>query len=608
MSEVFDTTGFTYGSSGGPVGSPLHVEAFSLTGSDVNQGHKYMEFNNPVGLNTGGYLIVFNLIPSAANGAIQIANDHSINQLGSAAMQTNSGGWFSNFANSLTFNAPHIRAVLESDPSVNFNLNHVTCPYDSTGSITAVISTPGSYSYQWSNGDTTPMADSLKPGFYTLNLTSVSTTYNYTVEVISESDPITYSAIVQDEKCLNTDDGSITVNAQGTGPLSFMWNTSDTTPSIQNLSPGAYSLTITDSLGCSKNLSFIVDSSSSSIAKPFLTISDTMVICEGDSISLGVTTSYVNYQWSDNSATSAIHPGKSGDYYVKVDNGGSCHKYSDTLHLVVREPYDSLEICMVSFDYNSNRNKVLFQNPQIGSIDSIVLLQKEDPSAQNFSFAGHITGASNEVYDTVHLIQHVFPVQQYALRVTDTCGNQSDLSPVHTSMTLGTSKNANGNAELSWTPYLGNPVSKYRIYKTTAQFNSFTLIDSVASAVNNYVDQNANDSDYYYLVEAVFGTTLSCNNAPFDGSIVVTRYNPLGMSENTIDQFKVFPNPIEHSTTIVNPENTKRTYELSSMAGKLIQTGILKPGENHTDLSYLSKGVYLFRIPGKAGVLKITKN
>jgi hypothetical protein len=46
--------------------------------------------------------------------------------------------------------------------------------------------------------------------------------------------------------------GSITVNpANGTAPYSYSWNNGKTTQTINNLSPGTYTVTITDAKGCS---------------------------------------------------------------------------------------------------------------------------------------------------------------------------------------------------------------------------------------------------------------------------------------------------------------------------------------------------------------------
>jgi hypothetical protein len=59
--------------------------------------------------------------------------------------------------------------------------------------------------------------------------------------------------------CFGGTNGSITANASGgTAPYTYLWNTGDTTQSISGLPAGTYTVTITDSLGCSNTVSFII--------------------------------------------------------------------------------------------------------------------------------------------------------------------------------------------------------------------------------------------------------------------------------------------------------------------------------------------------------------
>lgn len=59
-------------------------------------------------------------------------------------------------------------------------------------------------------------------------------------------------------------DGSIAVSVtQGNAPYSFLWNTGDTTGAVSNLTTGNYTVTITDSTGCSNTYSIPLTSPTS---------------------------------------------------------------------------------------------------------------------------------------------------------------------------------------------------------------------------------------------------------------------------------------------------------------------------------------------------------
>lgn len=124
-----------------------------------------------------------------------------------------------------------------------------TTACDANGGV--VLQLAGNNSYQWSNGATAA----------TLNLTMASQSGVYTVTAtnscgdIDISAPIAVSIYENTTFVLNaTDaacgaaDGSATVTiVSGTNPHSFLWNNLGTSASISNLSPGTYTVTVSNS-------------------------------------------------------------------------------------------------------------------------------------------------------------------------------------------------------------------------------------------------------------------------------------------------------------------------------------------------------------------------
>lgn len=200
------------------------------------------------------------------------------------------------FIQNIVINESNILSVSTSGIAAN-------CSGSCDGSATAT-STGGTapYTYSWSNGATTPTITALCAGNYIVTVTDIngcSATANIT---IGDGIPITANIITNDATC-GVCDGDATVTAGGGSgaPYQYSWSPGgQTTPSINNLCPGAYNLMVTDNLGCSNLFTILINNPNG----PTLTTSADSVTCFGDCDGLAFTTitsgnpSY-QYQWDD---------------------------------------------------------------------------------------------------------------------------------------------------------------------------------------------------------------------------------------------------------------------------------------------------------------------
>ncbi len=106
------------------------------------------------------------------------------------------------------------------------------------------------------NLGTTPVSN-LPAGMYTVTHSVGQCVSMYTALVIAPS-PMSLTADVTDESCAGNDGAlAVTVNG-GTAPYTYAWNTGATTQNINGLTEGTYTLTVTDSEGCSTDDTFTV--------------------------------------------------------------------------------------------------------------------------------------------------------------------------------------------------------------------------------------------------------------------------------------------------------------------------------------------------------------
>ena len=143
---------------------------------------------------------------------------------------------------------------------VELEINHLKCHGGVSGGIAAKpVGGVGNYQYSWSNGETSSIINSLSAGNYSVTITSENLT-TFANAVINEPDPI------QIDFVLGTNyyppQYKLTAfTSGGAGGFSYRWGNDSINKSIEILSSGEYSLTVTDTNGCSFSKNYYVHKS-----------------------------------------------------------------------------------------------------------------------------------------------------------------------------------------------------------------------------------------------------------------------------------------------------------------------------------------------------------
>lgn len=132
------------------------------------------------------------------------------------------------------------------------------CPDDSLGIISGFIMGGGplqTYTYEWSNGETTESIDSLACGNYSVTVTCNTggvKQYSYLVTALTY---LAVSANITDATLLGACNGEIHISVSGgSGTYNYTWASGDTSSSIYNLYAGIYLVTISDPQGCAADV------------------------------------------------------------------------------------------------------------------------------------------------------------------------------------------------------------------------------------------------------------------------------------------------------------------------------------------------------------------
>ncbi|MFT4981568.1 MAG: subtilisin-like proprotein convertase family protein, partial [Bacteroidia bacterium] len=216
-----------------------------------------------------------------------------------------------------------------------------TCFGGTDGSVTSTGITGGTppYTFSWTGtAQTTENIVGLGDGTYTLTVTDdEGCTQVFSTVILTEPTQLVITETHVNVSCDGLGDGSIDVSVSGgVSPYSYLWTNGATTQGITGLSSGNYILTVTDSVGCSDNISVtILDGSSLSLSS--ISISSECNEANG-SIDLTVTGGSSNYGYSwqpDGQTTEDLSGLAAGIYDVTVtDNTIGC---IDSLTVIVND-------------------------------------------------------------------------------------------------------------------------------------------------------------------------------------------------------------------------------------------------------------------------------
>lgn len=137
-------------------------------------------------------------------------------------------------------------------PLVSVSSTDASCSNTADGTATATA-TGGAppYTYQWSSGQTTAIATGLAPGTYGVTVTDAADCAASGATTVGAPSSLGLSFAVIGESAPGAADGEIDLTVTGGTPgYSYDWSNGATTEDLVGLSEGIYSVTVTDSNGC----------------------------------------------------------------------------------------------------------------------------------------------------------------------------------------------------------------------------------------------------------------------------------------------------------------------------------------------------------------------
>jgi gliding motility-associated-like protein len=205
---------------------------------------------------------------------------------------------------------------------------NASCYNACDGALTANISGGISpYQVQWSNGANTTNAIGLCSDDYRLTITDAkgcTRDFSYSIEQPEEF--IAIASEAQEVSCYQGQDGKAGVTTNGS-PVSYLWSNNSTTASPSGLAGGIYSVTVTNTDGCTATTSVNIHTPPAPVTASIAI--DGEIRCKNDQNgSLKATTSgpgnLFSYNWSNGAEGPFAANLAAGSYAVTVENEKGC--------------------------------------------------------------------------------------------------------------------------------------------------------------------------------------------------------------------------------------------------------------------------------------------
>ncbi|WP_299149594.1 Ig-like domain-containing protein, partial [uncultured Dokdonia sp.] len=228
----------------------------------------------------------------------------------------------------------------------------VLCAAEETGSTTVSASSEANpdalFTFTWSNGEvdagvTASTLNNIGAGVYTVSVTIDGTVCQPVEQSVTISEPSSAVGVAistEDETGPGLSNGEATASANGgVAPYTYSWSNGATTAQIENLSPGDYTVEVTDDNGCTVESTVTINPGSCNNLAITTGVED--VTCNGFSDgSITSTTTGGNgpftYSWSNGATTENINDVTAGSYTVTVtDTFTNCTAQST---VTVNEP------------------------------------------------------------------------------------------------------------------------------------------------------------------------------------------------------------------------------------------------------------------------------
>ena len=305
-----------------------------------------------------------------------------------------------------------------------------------------------------------------------------------------------------------------------------------------------------------------------------------------------------NVIWNTGDTVSDLNGLESGKYYITVTDANGCMAEDSTMIDSITT-YQDAEICMVTVT-RDNMIMIVWEKTYDQGIAEYNIYREK--SRDQFIKIKTVPFDSLPVYVDESSLPDEFP-HYYKISITDSCGNESDLSPYHKSIHLQTGMGLTNEVNLGWDEYEGFEYYDYEIYRGSSLL-SFEKTRTISSSAHTWTDKSPPVGDVYYRImvvkpEPCYPTSFKSEeyNAPFSNYDEETVVGIDAIQENGLI---IYPNPFQEQTTITfpNPNRAEYVLTITDLSGQIVKEVKCWGEQVQLFREGLSPVIYIIKISG----------
>lgn len=296
-------------------------------------------------------------------------------------------------------------------------------------------------------------------------------------------------------------------------------------------------------------------------------------------------------------------PGFSGEVqlFAEITSNGCMTPNSDTLGIQVLGQAAAPEICIVGTDESTGKYRIVWNKIPDRNV-AAYHIYRESNQAGVFLKLSTLDQEAFSVFIDSTSSPEALP-HSYRLSFTDSCGNESELSPVHTTIHLTANLGTGGENNLSWTHYQGFPFLTYMIYRGTHR-DSLQAFQEVSSNVTSYTDVDPPaQRTYYQVIVSRDGACQPAKKAGIDYSTSksnVVELSTVGIEDPLSDrEIKLYPNPASQYVRVILPQEwiaLDAVISVFDMTGKQVISSQVKDEITTLSTSHPISGMYILKV------------